>query len=327
MPSTGLVVGRFAPLHHGHSFVLDMASRSVDRLIVVLYGGAECPLPIALRRAWTVEAAPNAIVVELPREVVDASALRECVAEPIDSVFGSSPRDEALASDLDARFVPVDPARVALPASSRAIALDPYANWHSLPRFVRAHYARRVCLFGPESTGKTSLAARLASHFQTVVVPDHARALLERQAGQIVRDDIDRIARGQLAAEDALARSANRLLVCDTDALTSRLWSEHLFGDCPAWIAREAATRSYDLTLLCDVDVPWVWDEIRYMPDDRGAFFERCEAALQSAGRRYVRVRGDWDERFARAVEAIAEIDPRLPIDDALSARSPAGRP
>ncbi|MFI5299499.1 MAG: AAA family ATPase, partial [Polyangiales bacterium] len=181
---------------------------------------------------------------------------------------------------------------------------------------------RRVCLFGPESTGKSSLSARLAAHFRTVAVPDHARVLLERQGGQVVRDDIERIARGQLAAEDALARSANRVLFCDTDALTTRIWSEALFGECPAWIVEESERRRYDVTLLCDVDVPWVWDEIRYLPDNRGEFFDRCERALVSTGRRFIRIHGDWDERFARALEAVAAIDPRLPMSAPVNARS-----
>ena len=162
-----------------------------------------------------------------------------------------------------------------------------------------------VLVAGPPATGKSTLARRLAAHYGTLSVPEFARGHLEAQGGRIDREDLDAIARGQIAAEDALALDADRLLVCDTDVLATTIWGDVLFGDCPPWIRAEAARRPYPLTLLLDVDVPWVADPVRYLPDERRSFFDRCARALDAHGRRWVRVGGSWDERFAAACAAI----------------------
>jgi NadR type nicotinamide-nucleotide adenylyltransferase len=189
--------------------------------------------------------------------------------------------------------------------SGTAVRADPLGHWRHLPRVVRPHFVRRVSVFGPESTGKSTLARLLAAHYGTVSVPEHARTHLEQQEGRLGPEDIPFIARGQIAAEDALAHDADRLLVCDTDVLLTVVWSEALFGDCPAWIRAEAARRRYDLTLLLDVDVPWVADPVRYLPDERRSFFDRCARALDAHGRRWVRIGGPWEDRLAAARAAI----------------------
>ena len=85
---------------------------------------------------------------------------------------------------------------------------------------------KRVCVFGPESTGKSTLARRLAAEFDTVYVAEFAREWLNPKGGVCDVDDIPIIARGQAASEDALARKANRILFCDTDLLLTTIWSE-----------------------------------------------------------------------------------------------------
>ena len=138
--------------------------------------------------------------------------------------------------------------------------------------------------------------------------------MLDPQGGQCRGiDDIVRIVRGQVATEDALARQANRVLICDTDVLTSTVWSDILFGDTLAWIRQLADARNYDLYLLCDVDVPWVDDNQRFFGQEkvRREMFERFRASLDQRGRKYQIIRGDWPARFAAARDAIAAL-----IDD-----------
>jgi NadR type nicotinamide-nucleotide adenylyltransferase len=213
-----------------------------------------------------------------------------------------------LAEVLGATFVPVDQARVAVPVSGTKIRQDPMKHWDYLPRCVRPYFARRVCVFGPESTGKSTLARDLAARFSTVWVPEYARTLLEAQGGRIEEGDIVRIARGQRASEDALARDANRILIQDTDLLETTIWSEALFGSCPPWIVEEAGRRAADLYLLTDVDVPWVKDAVRYLPDERRPFFDRCRAALESRKLRTVLVSGSWEQRRATATAAVESL-------------------
>ena len=239
------------------------------------------------------------------------TALERVLPHRPDLVFASEDYGTKLAEVLGAEFVPVDPSRIALPVSGTAVRADPYAHWAHLPSCVRAFYAKRVCVFGPESTGKTTLAAQLADALDTVWVPEYARTLIERNAGNIVYEDIERIARGHRASEEALARQANRVLVSDTDLLATTIWSDVLFGRVPEGLVKTAVSRCADLYLLCDVDVPWEADVARYLPDERRSFYERCKRELERHSCRYIEVRGTREQRLALALEAISALPPR----------------
>ena len=132
---------------------------------------------------------------------------------------------------------------------------------------------RRVSVFGPESTGKTTLAARIASHFSEPWSPEFVRGFWESRGGKITAADLDEIARGQIRGEEAAAAGARRLLVCDTELLTCVLWDDLLFpGACPDWVRAEAdrRARGFALYLLCDTDAPFEPDPQRCFPDEAG---------------------------------------------------------
>lgn len=316
----GMVLGKFMPPHLGHQYLVDFARHYVDELAIVVEHVRDEPISSALRFGWMRELFPNCDVVHLldenpqdPTEHVEfweiwKRSLERVLPYHPDFVFASESYGEKLAQVLGAEFIAVDPARSVMSVSGTAVRRDPLANWHYLPECVRPHFVKRICVFGPESTGKSTLTKQLAEHFGTVAVPEYARTVLELQQGNLSESDLQRIARGQLASEDALARKAHRLLLCDTDALTTTIWSEALFGRCDERIAAEAQQRRYDLTLLLDVDVPWVADEVRYLPGERRSFFERCRDALERHGRPYVIIRGTWAERWASALGAVEKV-------------------
>lgn len=316
-PARGFLLGKFMPPHRGHQLLVDFGKNYCERLTVLLCTRACEPIPGALRYGWMRELFPGVDLVhtteDLPQEPKDhpdfwsiwRRVCQEAAPGPIDVVFASEDYGLRLARELGARFVPVDPARQLAPCSGTRVREDPMGAWDYIPEPVRPYYVRRICLFGPESTGKSTLAAELAAHYGTVYVGEHARPLLHHAAGVCTREDIPRIALGQRAAEDAMARHARRLLFCDTDALTTRVWSEFLFGDCPEELKEEARQRRYDLTFLCDIDVPWVDDGERYLADQRREFFQRCEAALIAHQRPYVVLRGDWEARRRQAHAAV----------------------
>lgn len=232
---------------------------------------------------------------------------RRACPEPVDVVFASEDYGWRLAEVLGARYVPVDHARALVPISGTRIRTDPLGHWDHLPEPTRAYFVRRVCLFGPESTGKSTLATALARRYRTVHVHEYARGLLDFKDGRCDPDDIPLIVRGQIAAEEALARQARRVLFCDTDPLTTTVWSHWLFGSCPSWARAEAARRHYHLTLLLDIDAPWVDDRQRFLGEraQRRAFFDRCRLALEQQQRPYVILRGSWDARFRGACAAV----------------------
>jgi NadR type nicotinamide-nucleotide adenylyltransferase len=318
----GMVLGKFMPPHAGHVYLCEFARRWVDDLTIVVGTLEAEPIRGDLRFAWMKELFPFDHVVHLtdenpqyPHEHPDFWAIWRASLERVlpsrpDVVFASEDYGEKLAEVLGARFVAVDQARSVVPVSGTAIREHPMRHWEHIPRCVRPYFVRRVSVVGPESTGKTTLARRLAERFETVWVPEWARTLLERRKGALEGLDWTDIVRGQVASEEALARNANRVLFCDTDPIVTPLWAEALLGACPPAVRAAAsdAARVYDLTLLCAPDVPWVADEVRYLPGGSAAFFERCEGALRRAGRTYAILRGSWAEREARAAELVAAL-------------------
>ncbi len=320
-PTRGLVLGKFLPPHLGHLHLVEFARGFADELTVVVGTLAREPIPGALRHRWMQELVPGARVLHLAEELPQdpsedprfwdlwrESLLRLLGGERPDFVFASEPYGARLALELGARFVPVDLARSAVPVSGTRIREDPLGHWDLIPRCVRPHFVKRVCVFGPESTGKTTLARRLAERFDTAWVPEYARTWLEARGGEPAFEDLVTIARGQVASEDALARNARGVLLCDTDPLLTTIWSEVLFGKVAPELEEIARARTYDLYLLLNVDVPWVKDPVRYLPDERRSFFERCRTRLEREERRYIIIEGPWAEREARAQAAVEAI-------------------
>ncbi len=325
MPEHGLVLGKFMPPHRGHLYLIDFARQVTPDLTVVVGSLPHEPIPGALRHAWLKELYPDLHVVhltdenpQLPEEHPDfwniwRTSLQRIAGRPIDLLFAGEPYGEQLAQTLDARFVPCNAGRDLLAVSGTAVRDSPEAHWHLLPPVVQAYYARRVLIFGPESTGKTTLAQRLAQEFDGTYVPEYARTYLDGKEDHFDLHDMTLIARGQNASEQALARVGKPWLFCDTDALTTQIWSQELFGQ----VARTFPDipDHYDLVLLTDVDVPWVPGSLRLRPEGRVEFLARCRAALEERGRTYKVISGGWEERWSQAKAAVQAVktSPRRP--------------
>ena len=171
---------------------------------------------------------------------------------------------------------------------------------------------KRVVVTGSECTGKTTLAGDLARQFGTVCVAEYAREYLDRKVATtglpLDERDVEPIARGQIAAEDRGAATAKRLLVLDTDLVSTTVYARHYYGACPAWIDQAARDRRGDLYLLCDIDVPWVADSVRDRPHHREHIHALFVEALDTLGAPYVLIRGSWAARLTTAVAAVSEV-------------------
>jgi NadR type nicotinamide-nucleotide adenylyltransferase len=163
----------------------------------------------------------------------------------------------------------------------------------------------RVCLIGSECTGKTTLASRLASHFSARWVPEFARAYSLRVGRPLTFDDVEPIARGEIALLDAA--TTDGLLILDTDLISTVVYRRHYYGQCPEWIEAEALARKADLYLLTGIDVPWTADDVRDTEAARASLHGQFATTLAAYGARLVTIQGDWEARFATAVNAVTK--------------------
>lgn len=166
----------------------------------------------------------------------------------------------------------------------------------------------RVVLTGSESTGKSTLAATLAAHYDAELVPEFVRGFAERKNGPIEFGDHGAIARGQIALEDEHIARAARLVIQDTDLLSTVVYCEHYFGRCPEWIREAAAARRPDVYLLMEIDAPWVADGVRDSGHLREEVQQLFRDAVAASGTAVAVVRGSWDERRQRAVDTVDEL-------------------
>jgi len=166
----------------------------------------------------------------------------------------------------------------------------------------------RIAVTGPESTGKSTLASNLATHYHTVFNPEYAREYIDMLDHPYVYEDVEKIAREQMKREKRLLQDASGILFADTELLVIKVWMEHKYKKFPSWLPGALIRNRYDLYLLCDVDVPWEEDPQREHPHMRAYFFEKYRAELDHLKFPYVVVSGNWVERFNNAVKSVDKI-------------------
>jgi len=170
----------------------------------------------------------------------------------------------------------------------------------------------KIALYGPESTGKTTLAQQLASEFNTVWIPEFARDYLQEKwdSKQEIcqKEDLLPIAIGQTKLENEALSKANTYLFCDTNLLVTKVFSDIYYGSSDSALGKAAKKHNYDLFFLTDIDVPWEKDDLRDKPEDRESTFAIFEKALIDYKKPYIKLSGSKEERFEKAVTIIKNL-------------------
>ncbi|PIB30875.1 nicotinate-nucleotide adenylyltransferase [Maribacter sp. 4U21] len=171
----------------------------------------------------------------------------------------------------------------------------------------------KVVLFGPESTGKTTLSEQLARHYNTVWVPEYAREYLQEKWNNERKTcephDLLPIAAGQMQLENSLTKKATEILICDTDLLETKVYSEaYYIGNCDPILEKYALQNKYDLYFLTYIDIPWEADDLRDKPEEREEMFSYFKNTLEKYGRNFIILMGNKKERLKTAIAHIDKL-------------------
>lgn len=313
--SRGLVIGKFMPLHAGHLALIDFARQHCNELVVSMSYTGHDPIPADLRYQWLQKELQTRTNVTLGiikddfdneslpfdrRTAIWADVIRKAYGK-IDFIFSSESYGEPFASNLQATHVMFDQTRGKFSVSATQIRHKPFTYWAYIPTVVRPYFVKKICFYGPESTGKSTLTRRMAERFNTEWVPEVARELL------ITNDfNIDQIITiGRMQTERVLQKleTANKLLMCDTDLITTQIYSQHYLGTVPDILVEYERKVSYDHYFLLDIDVPWIADGLRDLPHMRAEMMTIFQRELEKRKIPYTLVRGERDAAVLPIIE------------------------
>jgi NadR type nicotinamide-nucleotide adenylyltransferase len=184
---------------------------------------------------------------------------------------------------------------------------------------------KKIVIIGPESTGKSTLCEELAAHYKTIWVKEYAREYLLKNGTDYTFENLLDVAKGQIANEELavdrwLLDGKNNIsqpstinyqpVFLDTDMYVMKVWCEFVFEKCHHWILNRIVERKYDLYLLCNIDLPWVKDELREYPDlvTREKLYHHYKDIMVNQNVPWVDISGGYEERLGKAIAAVESI-------------------
>lgn len=172
----------------------------------------------------------------------------------------------------------------------------------------------KIAILGPESTGKSELAKKLADHFNTIWIPEFAREYIEKLDKPYTYEDVCSIAKTQIEQEIKYELdTTHEFIFFDTDLIITKVWFEYCYNHIPNFLIERMKSNYFDLYLLCAPDLPWVPDPVREHGEDREYFFNLYLSDIEQTSKPYVIINNTGDKRFQNALKAIETfIDSRI---------------
>lgn len=324
----GLIFGKFMPLHKGHQALIHFALQHCDELLVVLCHTAQEPIGGSVRLQWLkkwVVSYPAITVIDFPYDecvLPNSSVSNRHVARlwsdafqqrlpAFTHVFTSEPYGDYVAEYLHITHISYDTARSVVPVSATHIRNNPLACWHYLADEAKPFFTVKVAVVGTESTGKSILTQRLAEYFHTAYVPEMAREIVAKTL-TVTSEHLEEIARLHALTILETLPAANRILLADTDLITTQSYNQFLFGkdlDTAEWIH---TANQFDLYLFLEPDCPFIQDGTRLDQDQRNMLSNHHRVYYETCGRPVVFINGDWEQRFRDSVNSIYQYFPAL---------------
>jgi len=324
----GLVLCKFYPPHSGHLYLIDTAFDNCENVHVICTHNKEQSIPgevrvNALKNIY--KDIPNIKIYSvsddgIPQYDHECKTLDEFYSywvplvynnvKELDVVFTSENYGDDFAKYLGIEHFLVDKERKRYPISGTKIRSNPFYNWEFIPNEMKPFFVKRVVIMGPESVGKSTLTGKIATYFNTNFVEEYGRTVYEQNGNKVTINDFIPISKGRQKIEDEKIKSSNKLLICDTEDITTFIFSEMY---CPEnctyvknWFEKEIKNKSkYDLYILLKPDCDAIQDGTRNFLEERWDHFYEIKNRLIEYDCNYVEVGGDWDNRFQDSINLI----------------------
>ena len=243
------------------------------------------------------------------REVSKAWANRFAQSLPsVDLLVTSEPYGDYVAEYMGIEHVSFDADRSTVPISSTDIRKDLLRYWQTIPEAVQKHFQQKVAILGTESTGKTTLANKLAEFFSGQIVEEAARGIIENSTEYSKEDLIKTAICHAECIKTAVTNTTQPLVVIDTDVYVTQSYAYFEFGapiDLPGWVYDE---NNVDLRLYLNADTPYVQDGTRLPKDIRNKLDEQHRKTLGMYSQDFIEINGDYREREVQAIAKINEL-------------------
>ncbi|MBT1702989.1 AAA family ATPase [Chryseosolibacter indicus] len=316
----GLIIGKFMPIHLGHIALIRFAAAQCNEVIVSMSYTDKDSINAELRFSWIKEIFKNDINIKpvliednfddesLPLEERTkkwASVIGSRYPK-IHKIFSSESYGESFARNLGATHVAFDYDRKQIAVSATLVRDHPFQYWNYIPDVVRPYFVKNICFYGPESTGKSTMSVRMAQLYNTEFVPEVARELIT--SNDFTVDDIIRIGYAQTERVKEKRKVANKMLFCDTDVITTEIYSYHYLRIIPPVLFDLEKEVAYDYYFLFNTDTPWVADHMRDLGEKRVEMYNVFKAELDKRRIPYPLVTGNYEEREQFLQHAINKI-------------------
>jgi NadR type nicotinamide-nucleotide adenylyltransferase len=326
MKKIGLTLGKYAPFHKGHEFVIQTMLDETDEAVVVIYDTLCTPIPLQIRAGWIRKIFPSVTVIEAwdgPKgcpydheyERNQERYILDLLGDiNITAFYSSEYYGEHMSKALDCIDRRIDEARKTVPVSATLIRENPFQYRQYISDTVYRDLIIKVVFLGAMSTGKSTITKALAKRHNTSFVDEYGRDYWEKH--QVDRrlsfEAFDEIALGHIKREEEAFLKANRYCFVDTNAITTFMFSLDYHGSAPKLLTRLATDNSsrYDLFFLCEDDIPYddTWD--RSGEQKRHVFHKKIVSDLNERRIPYISLKGNLEARMLRVDELLKEFQP-----------------
>ena len=325
---SSLVLGKFYPPHNGHLYLIDTAIENSEVVHVLACHNPTQTIPGKLRvkaLQEIYESNPNVIIHsvddgDMPQYEHECKSLDEFYGYwvpfvynevgNLDCVFTSENYGDDFAKYLGIEHYLVDRERKKHSVSGTKIRTNPFDNWEFIPEEMRPFFVKRIVIMGPESVGKSTLTENLAKHYNTNFVLEYGRTVFERNGNKIGIEDFIPISVGRQEIENYQIKSSNKLLFCDTEDMTTYIFSKMFFPNDYKSIENILLDKvyknsNYDLYILLKPDCDGVQDGTRQFLEERMEHYNFIKSYLNKYNCNYIEIDGKWEDRFNKSVEII----------------------